>query len=58
VNNTAGQDDLGSEIGFVAAKDFGHYGLSLKYADYSAGDVSFANSDTRKLWLTATAKFQ
>ncbi len=57
VNNVAGQDDLGSEIGFVAARKFGPYGLSLKYADYSAGDSSFARVDTRKLWLTATANF-
>jgi hypothetical protein len=48
-------DDLGSEIGFLIAKNFGdHYGLSLKYADYDADDHSV---DTEKLWLTATAKF-
>lgn len=47
--------DLGSEFGFVAAKKFGkNYGLSLKYADYEAGDTG---TDTSKLWLTATAKF-
>ncbi len=47
--------DLGSEFGFVVAKKFGkNYGLSLKYADYSAGDTGV---DTDKLWLTATAKF-
>jgi len=47
--------DLGSEFGFVVAKSFGkNYGLSLKYADYSAGDTGV---DTDKLWLTATAKF-
>jgi len=57
VNNAAGQDDLGSEVDFVASKVFGPYGLSLTYADYNAGDVSFANSDTRKFWLTATAIF-
>ncbi len=47
--------DLGSEFGFVVAKKFGkNYGLSLKYADYQAGDTGV---DTDKLWLTATAKF-
>lgn len=47
--------DLGSEFGFVVAKKFGkNYGLSLKYADYEAGDTGV---DTDKLWLTATAKF-
>ena len=47
--------DLGSEFGLVVAKKFGkNYGLSLKYADYSAGDTGV---DTDKLWLTATAKF-
>ncbi len=50
-------DDLGSEIGFVAAKKFGkNYGLSLKYADYDASDAS-GKTDTSKLWLTASAKF-
>lgn len=47
--------DLGSEFGLVVAKAFGkNYGLSLKYADYQAGDTGV---DTDKLWLTATAKF-
>ena len=47
--------DLGSEFGLVVAKKFGkNYGLSLKYADYQAGDTGV---DTDKLWLTATAKF-
>lgn len=47
--------DLGSEFGLVVAKQFGkNYGLSLKYADYQAGDTGV---DTDKLWLTATAKF-
>ncbi|WP_415911674.1 alginate export family protein [Neptuniibacter sp. QD37_11] len=47
--------DLGSELGFLAAKKFGkNYGLSLKYADYDAGDTK---DDKSKLWLTATAKF-
>ena len=56
-SNVAGDDDLGSEIGFKVAKSFNGYGLSLKYAVYDAGDKSFLKSDTDKLWLTATAKF-
>lgn len=57
VDNAAGQDNLGREVGFVAAKKIGSYGLSLKYADYHAGDSTFSKVDTRKLWLTATASF-
>ncbi|MEC8428021.1 MAG: hypothetical protein VXZ35_06310, partial [Pseudomonadota bacterium] len=56
-DNAAGDDDLGSEFGFLVAKKFGNYGLSLKYAAYSEGDDSFNKSDVDKLWLTATAKF-
>ena len=55
--NGFGDNDLGSEIGVKVAKSFNGYGLSLKYAVYSAGDDSFGKSDTDKLWLTATAKF-
>ncbi len=53
-------DDLGSEIDLMVAKDFGNYGLQLKYADYDADEESVGSVnlvDTRKLWLTATAKF-
>jgi hypothetical protein len=50
----AGKSDYGSEIGFLAAKQFGQYGLALKYADYSADDHGV---DTQKIWLTASAKF-
>ena len=57
VDNAAGQDDLGNEVGFVAATKIGHYDLSLKYADYSSGDSSYTKVDTKKLWLTATANF-
>ena len=47
--------DYGSEIDFLIAKKFGkNYGLSLKYADYSADDFSV---DTEKVWITATASF-
>lgn len=50
-------DDLGSEFGFLVAKQFGkEYGLSLKYSDYSASDES-GKDDKSKLWLTATASF-
>ncbi|GAB1264975.1 hypothetical protein NBRC116493_21250 [Aurantivibrio infirmus] len=49
-----GIDDYGSEIGFQVAKSWEHYGLSFKIADYSADDFAL---DTRKFWLTATAKF-
>jgi len=52
-NGLAG-DDLGEEIGFLVQKDFDHFGLQLKYADYNADDFS---DDTKKLWLTATADF-
>lgn len=56
-SNSLDDDDLGSEWGLLAAKNIGHYGLSIKYASYSAGDSSFGKSDTDKLWLTASAKF-
>ena len=47
--------DYGSEIDFLIAKKIGkNYGISLKYADYSADEFSV---DTEKLWLTATANF-
>jgi hypothetical protein len=46
---SGGEDDLGSEYGFVAAKQFGDYGLQLKYSDYSAGDDYFGKIDTSKL---------
>ncbi len=54
--NITGFDDYGSEIGFLVAKSFGDYGLQLKYADFDADD-SFTATDTKKLWLTGTAKF-
>ena len=52
-----GSDDLGSEIGFLAAKKFGSYGASLKVAQFSAGDDDASKVDATKLWLTGTAKF-
>jgi len=46
--------DLGTELGFLAAKQFKQYGLSLKLAQFNAGDVGV---DATKVWLTGTAKF-
>ena len=54
--NGAGADDLGTEIGFVAATKVKGVALSLKYAAFSAEDDS-GLTDTDKLWLTAGAKF-
>lgn len=56
-DNLSGDDDLGSELGLVASKKFGDYGLSLKYANYSDGDSSFNKADAEKLWLTVSAAF-
>ena len=50
-----GSADLGTELGFLAAKKFSDsYGGSLKVAQLSGSDVK---PDTTKVWLTATAKF-
>lgn len=51
-----GSDDLGSEVGFLAAKKFGEFGASLKVAQYFATDET-DNIDITKLWLTGTARF-
>lgn len=56
-DNSAGDSDLGSEFGLLAAKKFGSYSLSAKYASYSGGDDSFNKADANKLWLTAAAAF-
>jgi hypothetical protein len=56
-SDVAGTDSYGSEYGFVAAKKFGDYGLSLKYSSFSEDDDTNSLTDTSKLWLTATAKF-
>ncbi|MDB9969268.1 hypothetical protein OAD77_00660 [Porticoccaceae bacterium] len=56
-NNLSGDDDLGSEIGFLALKKIGDYKVSVKYANYDAGDDSFNKSDTEKLWLTVSGAF-
>jgi hypothetical protein len=49
-----GSADLGTELGFVAAKKFGSYGASLKVAQLTGSDVK---DDVTKIWLTGTAKF-
>lgn len=49
-----GSADLGTELGFLAAKKFGSYGASLKLAQLVDSDTK---SDTTKIWLTGTAKF-
>lgn len=49
-----GSADYGTEAGFQVAKSWDNYGISFKYADYSADTFG---SDTTKYWLTATAKF-
>jgi|TARA_B110000211_G_scaffold158985_1_gene180034 hypothetical protein len=41
----------------TALKDFGDYKVSVKYANYDAGDDSFNKSDTEKLWLTVSGAF-
>jgi hypothetical protein len=56
-SSVAGTSSYGSEYGFVAAKSFGDYGLSLKYSNFSEDDDTNSLTDTSKLWLTATAKF-
>jgi len=56
-DNLSGDDDLGSELGFLALKSFGDYSLSVKYANYDGGDSSFNKSDTEKLWLTVSGAF-
>ncbi len=49
-----GSADLGTELGFVAAKKFGSYGASLKVAQLADSDIK---ADTTKIWLTGSAKF-
>jgi hypothetical protein len=54
-SSASGMDELGSEWGVSASKSFNKkYGVSVKYADYSADDFS---ADTKKLWVTGTVKF-
>ncbi len=49
-----GSNDLGTEIGFLAAKKIKNYGISVKVAQLTGSDTK---DDTTKLWLTGTAKF-
>ena len=56
-DNLSGEDDLGSELGFLALREFGDYTVSFKYANYESGDSSFNKSDTEKLWLTVSGTF-
>ena len=49
-----GSADLGTELGFLAAKNFGNYDASFKVAQLSDSDTK---ADTTKIWLTASAKF-
>lgn len=51
-------DDLGSEINLLAAKKFDkNFSAGIKFAQYSAGDDTYAYVDTDKLWVWAEAKF-
>ncbi len=49
-----GSNDLGTELGLLAAKKFGAYGASIKVAQLTSSDIT---DDTTKLWLTGTTKF-
>jgi hypothetical protein len=53
-DSVEGSTDLGTELGFVAAKKFNNFGLALKLAQFNAGDVGV---DATKIWLTGSAKF-
>ena len=50
-----GSTDKGSELGFLAAKKIKNYGVSVKLAQFNAGDDG--KEDATKVWLTGTAKF-
>ena len=51
-------DDLGSEIDLLAGKKFNdNFTAGIKYANYSAGDDTYAYVDTEKFWLWGEAKF-
>jgi hypothetical protein len=56
-DSNEGSTDLGTEIGFLAAKKIKNYGLSVKLAQFNAGDDSAGKVDATKVWLTGTAKF-
>ncbi len=56
--NTAGDDDLGSEIDIAYKyKIMDGLGLLLKYAKYDAGDASFGKNDVTKYWVQLDYKF-
>lgn len=56
--NLNGADDLGEEINLLYARKLSDsVSGGVKYADYSAGDVSFNKVDTQKAWLWASYKF-
>lgn len=51
-------DDLGAEINAVYTRPFNkHYSVGIKFASYSAGDISSGKVDTDKVWLWLTANF-
>lgn len=50
-----GSTDKGSELGLLAAKKIKNYGVSVKLAQFNAGDDG--KEDATKVWLTGTAKF-
>lgn len=57
-NSDKGGDNLGSEIDLLASKKFNdNISAGIKYANYSAGDDTYAYVDTEKLWLFTEAKF-
>ncbi len=50
--------DFGNELDLVANYTINkNYGVLVKFANYSQGDVTTSQVDTNKLWLQATAKF-
>ena len=54
-----GSADLGTEVGFLAAKKIKNYGISFKLAHFMSTDDSkgLNKNDTTKVWLTGSAKF-
>ena len=53
-----GSQDAGDEIDLLLQKSFNkHYVVGVKYADYNAGDDSYASVDTEKFWLFGQVTF-
>ena len=53
-----GSIDFGNEIDLVATYQINkNYGVLVKAANYSEGDVGTAQTDTNKVWVQMTAKF-